>query len=169
MKSGLTDKRMSIHSRWRALDCYNESILMYGCKVWTISKQIQKKKEPAEMRITQRMLWSSWTAKKSNDTVLREADTTKWLINWIRKRQTTFLGHVMRRKKPEHHERTGISEAKGSRGNQCEKTFERLTKWLNVKRVTDPLNVTRDLHGWRLCSPMAYCKASDLLNVYVTH
>ena len=40
------------------------------------------------------MLRISWTAKKSNETVLREADTRS-LINKTRKRQATFFGHVI--------------------------------------------------------------------------
>ena len=44
----------------------------------------------------------SWMAKKSNDTVLKEAHTSRALVNKIRTRQTTFFGHVMRREKLEH-------------------------------------------------------------------
>ncbi|GFO19052.1 hypothetical protein PoB_004555700 [Plakobranchus ocellatus] len=43
------------------------------------------------------MLRISWTAKKTIDTVLEEAQTTRLLISKIRKRQATFFGHVMRR------------------------------------------------------------------------
>ena len=50
------------------------------------------------MWFLQRMLRISWIAKKSNQTVLREADTTGSLINRIRK----GLGHVMRREKLVH-------------------------------------------------------------------
>ena len=44
---------------------------------------------------------SQETAKKSIKTVLREADTTRSIINRIHKHQTTFFGHVMRRQKLE--------------------------------------------------------------------
>ena len=70
MKSILTNKYISIHTRRifiytrrRALECYIEPILMYGCEGWTISKQLQKKLETAEMWFLRRMLRISWTAK----------------------------------------------------------------------------------------------------------
>ncbi|GFN86839.1 endonuclease-reverse transcriptase [Plakobranchus ocellatus] len=41
MKTILTNKHISIETRKRALQCYIEPVLMYGCEAWTISKQIQ--------------------------------------------------------------------------------------------------------------------------------
>ena len=45
------------------------------------------------------MLGISWTAKKSNQTVLRKADETRSLINRMHKCQAFFSGHVISRKK----------------------------------------------------------------------
>ena len=45
---------------------------------------------------------SEENAKKSIKTVLREADTTRSIINRRHKHQTTFFGHVMRRQKLYH-------------------------------------------------------------------
>ena len=53
------------------------------------------------MRLLRRMLLFSWNAKKSNERMLRDADTTRSPIKRIRKRQATFFGHVMRREKLE--------------------------------------------------------------------
>ena len=46
-----------------------------------------------------RMLQISWTAKKSNETVLREADRTISLINRIRKHLANFFVHIMYEKR----------------------------------------------------------------------
>ena len=53
---------------------------------------------------------SSWTAKKSNETELPEANTTISLIYKIRKRRATFFGHDMRREKQDHLVTTGTME-----------------------------------------------------------
>ena len=95
-------KYISIHTRRRAFECYIELILIYGCETWTIVKQIQKKLEATEMWFLWRMLKISWTAKKSNKTILQEADTIRSLINREHRRQAIFYGHVMRRKELEH-------------------------------------------------------------------
>ena len=61
-----------------------------------------KKLEATEMWFLWIKLRISWTAKKSNETVLREIDTIRSLINRIHKWQANFFGHVMRRVKLEH-------------------------------------------------------------------
>ena len=57
----------------------------------------------------------SWTAKKSNETMLQKVDTTRSLTNRICKRQATFFDHTMRREK--HLMTTRIIEGKSSREN----------------------------------------------------
>ncbi|GFO20735.1 RNA-directed DNA polymerase from mobile element jockey [Plakobranchus ocellatus] len=74
MKTILTNKHISIETRKRALQCYTEPVLMYGCEAWTISKQIQNKLEATEMWFLRRMLRIPWTAKKTNERVLNEAN-----------------------------------------------------------------------------------------------
>ncbi|GFN99673.1 serine/threonine-protein phosphatase 6 regulatory ankyrin repeat subunit b [Plakobranchus ocellatus] len=149
MKTVLTNKNISIRTRRRALECYIEPILMYGCEAWTISKQTQKKLEATEMWFLRRMLRISWTAKKTNDTVLEEAHTTRLLISKIRKRQATFFGHVMRREKLENLVTTGILEGKRSRGKQREKLIEGLTDWLKAGKSLEAIEATKDRKKWR--------------------
>ena len=76
MKTVLTNSHISIQTRKRTLECYIEPILMYECEPWTISKQAEKKLEAVEMWFLRRMMKISWMAKKSNDTVLKEAHTS---------------------------------------------------------------------------------------------
>ena len=108
---------------------------MNECQSWIISKQVQKKLEATEMRFLTGMLKISWTAKKSNKTVLPEANTRS-PINRIHKHQATFFGLVMRR---EHLVITGMIT-----GKKREKMLDGLTKWLKVHRVTQALKATRD-------------------------
>ncbi|GFN90595.1 RNA-directed DNA polymerase from mobile element jockey [Plakobranchus ocellatus] len=54
------------------------------------------------MWFLRRMLRIPWTAKKTNERVLNEANKRRSLVRTIRKLQATFLGHVMRRGKLEH-------------------------------------------------------------------
>ena len=149
MKTVLTNSHITIHTRKRTLECYIEPILMYGCEAWTISKQAQKKLEAVEMWFLRRMMKISWMAKKSNDTVLKEAHTSRALVNKIRTRQTTFFGHVMRREKLEHLITTGMMEGKRSRGKQREKMTDGLVKWLGAGKVVEILKATRDRGIWK--------------------
>ena len=149
MNTVLTNSHISIHTRKRTLECYIEPILMYGCEAWTISKQAQKKLETVEMWFLRRMMKISWMAKKSNDTVLKEAHTSRALVNKIWTRQTTLFGHVMRREKLEHLITTGMMEGKRSRGKQLEKMTDGLVKWLGAGKVVEILKATRDRGIWK--------------------
>ncbi|GFO25146.1 RNA-directed DNA polymerase from mobile element jockey [Plakobranchus ocellatus] len=84
MKTMVTNKHISIETRKRALQCYIEPVLIYGCEAWTISKQIQNRLEANEMWFLRRMLRIPWTAKKTNERVLNEANKRS-LVRTIRK------------------------------------------------------------------------------------
>ncbi|GFR71836.1 endonuclease-reverse transcriptase [Elysia marginata] len=149
MRAVLTNKHISIQTRKRVLQCYIESILLYGCEAWTISKQIEAKLEATEMWFLRRMLRISWTEKKSNETVLIEANSRRSLIKTIRKRQATFLGHVMRREKLEHLITTGKLDGKRGRGKQREKMMDGLKRWLGSGSSAETMTAMGHQKLWR--------------------
>ncbi|GFO09420.1 eukaryotic translation initiation factor 3 subunit f [Plakobranchus ocellatus] len=95
------------------------------------------------MWFLRRMLRIPWTAKKTNERVLNEANKRS-LVRTIRKRQATFLGHVMRRGKLEHLVTTGKFEGKRSRKSQREKIMDGLATWLGTGKVLDTLAAVKD-------------------------
>ena len=70
------------------------------------------------MRFLRRMLQISWTDKISNESVLAIANVKGKLLQTIKKRKMTFLGHFMRRKGIENLSLTGKVEGKRARGKQ---------------------------------------------------
>ncbi|GFR72916.1 endonuclease-reverse transcriptase [Elysia marginata] len=100
------------------------------------------------------MLRISWTERKSNDTVIIEANSRRSLIKTIRKRQATFLGHVMRREKLEHLITTGKLDGKRGRGKQREKMMDGLKRWLGSGSSTE----TIETFSTRTVSHYAYVK-----------
>ena len=82
--------------------------------------------------------------------IIQYADTTRSLRNRIRKRQANFFGHVIRREKLEHLLTTGMMKGKCSRGKQCDKMLDGLTKWFEVGRVTEALKAKRDRDVWKV-------------------
>ena len=101
------------------------------------------------MWFLRRMLRISWKERKSNETVLKEAQTSRALVNKIRKRQATFFGHVMRREKMEHLVTTGMLEGKRSAGRQREKMADGMARWLGKTKVVELLKATRERDSWR--------------------
>ncbi|GFO13656.1 hypothetical protein PoB_004016100 [Plakobranchus ocellatus] len=74
----------------------------------------------------------------------------------VKKRQATFLGHVMRRGKLEHLVTTGKFEGKRSRGRQREKIMDGLATWLGPGKVSDILAAVKNRDLWRDMIANAY-------------
>ncbi|GFR61752.1 endonuclease-reverse transcriptase [Elysia marginata] len=89
------------------------------------------------------------TEKKSNETALIEANSRRALIKTIRKRQATFLGHVMQREKLELLIRTGKLDGKRSRGKQREKMMDGLKRWLGSGSSTETMTAMGHRGLWR--------------------
>ena len=86
----LKNRNISMTTKFRVLKIYVWSTLTYGCECWTITSDIEKKIEAAEMWFIRRMLRISWTEKKPNVNVLREANVQRSPLKTIRKRQIEF-------------------------------------------------------------------------------
>ncbi|GFO49126.1 hypothetical protein PoB_007563100 [Plakobranchus ocellatus] len=84
------------------------------------------------------------------------ANKIRSLVRTIRKRQATFLGHVMIREKLEHLVTTGKFEGKRSRGRQREKIMDGLATWLRPGKVSDILAAVKDRDLWRDMIANAY-------------
>ena len=139
---------ISIHTNRETQECYVDPILRYGCEAWTIFKELQKKLEVTEMWFIWRILRISWTAKKSNETVLKEADITSSLLKRIRTRQATFFGHVVRREKLDC--RTSCDNWNVRRETQQGKKAREDNGWTNkgaISRASD--RYTKRVEGWR--------------------
>ena len=92
----LVSLSINMRTRIRVLKTYVWSVLMFGCEAWTISKEMRRRLEAAELWFIRRMLRVPWTARRTNEEVLQMAGVKKELKTQIRKRQFGFLGHVLR-------------------------------------------------------------------------
>ena len=149
----LKNRNISMTTKFRVLKTYVWSTLTYGCECWTITSDIEKKIEAAEMWFFRRMLRISWTEKKTNVNVLREGNVQRSLLKTIRKRQMEFLGHVCRRRGLEFLSLTGKVEGKRDRGKQritfldslCNSATGGQSKGLNFLKLSDDRDVWRGM------------------------
>ena len=149
----LKNRNISMTTKFRILKTYVWSTLTYGCECWTITSDIEKKIEAAEMWFIRRMLRISWAEKKTNVNVLREGNVQRSLLKTIRKRQMEFLGHVCRRRGLEFLSLTGKVEGKRDRGKQritfldslCNSATGGQSKGLNFLKLSDDRDVWRGM------------------------
>ena len=73
----LKNRNISMITKFRVLKTYVWSTLTYGCESWTITSDIEKKIEAAEMWSIRRMLRISWAEKKTIVNLLREGNVQR--------------------------------------------------------------------------------------------
>ncbi|GFS20680.1 RNA-directed DNA polymerase from mobile element jockey [Elysia marginata] len=117
---------------------------MYGSEAWTITNKFKKKLKAKEMWFLRQMLKIPWTAKKTNERVLQEAQSERSLLHKIRKRQATFFGDFTRQEKLEN-----VIKTRMMTGRQRERLTDGMAKWLGVGSVVAILQKTNMRQEWR--------------------
>ena len=153
MKKMLTNGRISIETRKRAVKTYVWSTLLYGCEAWTVSKEMERRLEAMEMWCWRRMMRVSWTERRSNVNVLETIGGGRELLATVRKRQMAFLGHVIRADGLENLAITGRIAGSRSRGRPRMKYLDRMREYVGGGMTTQQLLVTtRNRECWRSIS-----------------
>ena len=73
------------------------SVVMYGCEHWTIKKPEHQRIDAFELWCWRRLLRVPWTARRSNQTILKEISPGISLEGMMLKLKLQYFGHLMRR------------------------------------------------------------------------
>ena len=72
-------------------------VVMYGCVSWTIKKAENRRIDTFELWCWRRLLRVPWTAKRSNQSFLKEINPEYSLEGLMLKLKLQYFGHLMRR------------------------------------------------------------------------
>ena len=72
-------------------------VVMYGCESWTIKKVECQRTDVFELWYWRRLLRVPWTARRSNQSVLKEINLEYSLEGLMLKLKLQYFGHLMRR------------------------------------------------------------------------
>ena len=72
-------------------------IVMYGCESWTIKKAEPRRINAFELQCWRRLLRVPWTARRSNQSILKEISPKYSLEGLMLKLKLQYFGHLMRR------------------------------------------------------------------------
>ena len=72
-------------------------VVMYGCKSWTIKKAECQRIDAFELWCWRRLLRVPWTARRSNQCILKEISPGCSLEGMMLKLKLQYFGHLMRR------------------------------------------------------------------------
>ena len=70
---------------------------MYGCESWTIKKAEHQRIDAFELWCWRRLLRVPWTARRSNQSILKEISPECSLERLMLKLKLQYFGHLMRR------------------------------------------------------------------------
>ena len=72
-------------------------VAMYGCESWTVKKAECQRIDAFELRCWRRLLRVPWTARRSNQSILKEISPGISLEGMMLKLKLQYFGHLMRR------------------------------------------------------------------------
>ena len=72
-------------------------VVMYGCESWTIKKAEHQRIDAFELWCWRRLLRVPWTARRSNQSILKEISPVCSLVGLVLKLKLQYFGHLMRR------------------------------------------------------------------------
>ena len=105
---------------------------MYGCDNWTIKKAEHWRIDAFELWCWRRLSRVSWTARRSNQSILKEISPEYSLEGLMLKLKLQYFGHLMWR--ADSLEKTlmlGKIEGRRRRGRQRMRWLDDITHWLN--------------------------------------
>ena len=83
----------------KALLCHlvKAVVVMYGCESWTVKKAECLRTDLFELRYWRRLLRVPWTARRSNQSILKEISPEYSLEGLMLKLKLQYFGHLMQR------------------------------------------------------------------------
>ena len=72
-------------------------VVMYGCESWTVKKAVHWRIDAFELRCWRRLLSVPWTARRSNQSILKKKSPECSLEGLMLKLKLQYFGHLMQR------------------------------------------------------------------------
>ena len=97
LDSLLKSRDITLPTKVRLVKAMVFPIVMYGCERWTIKKAKCRRIDTFELWCWRRLLRVPWTAKRSNQAILKEISPECSLEGLMLKLKLQYFGHLMRR------------------------------------------------------------------------
>ena len=97
LDSILKNRYITLPTRVRLVKAMIFPVVMYGCESWTVKKAERRRIDAFEPWCWRRLLRVPWTARRSNQSILKEISLGCSLEGMMLKLKLQYFGHLMRR------------------------------------------------------------------------
>ena len=100
LDSILKSRDITLPTKVRLVQAMVFPVVMYGCESWTLKKAEHQRINVFELWCWGRLLRAPWTARRSNQSILKEISPECSLEGLILKLKLQYFGHLTRRTDP---------------------------------------------------------------------
>ena len=97
LDSILESRDITLPTKVRLVNAMVFPVVMYGCENWTIKKAEQQRIDAFELWCWRRLLRVPWTARRSNQSILKEISPGCSFEGLMLKLKLQYFGHLMQR------------------------------------------------------------------------
>ena len=97
LDSILKSRDITLSTEVRLVKAMVFPVVMYGCESWTIKKAEHRRIDAFELWCWRRFLRVPWTARRSNQSILKEISPGYSLVGLILKLKLQYFGHLLQR------------------------------------------------------------------------
>ena len=96
LDSILKNRHITLSTKVRLVKAMVFPVVMYGCESWTVKKAERGRIDPFELWCWRRLLRVPWTARRYNQSILKEISPGCSLEGLMLKLKLQYFGHLMR-------------------------------------------------------------------------